>query len=174
MKKYLSLIKASMTEGMNIFKISTKKNTKFSKVMLPVILFFVIMGAMFSYSEAMIEQLIPVNMGVVVLTTFILVTSVLTLIEGVYKSGGLLFNCKDDNLLLSLPLRKSTVLFIRIFKFYIFELLYNSMFLIPAMVSYAIHLNPGVEFYWFIVIPNYSNNCIMCNWNFYYIYFFKI
>ena len=39
MKKYFSLIRAVMSEEMNLFKISTKKNNVFSKIGLPVFYF---------------------------------------------------------------------------------------------------------------------------------------
>ena len=147
MKKIFSLVKSSMTDGMNLFKISTKKKNTFTKIILPIILILSLMGAMFSYSEFIMEGLHGVNMEFVLLTLFVIFTSIMTLIEGIYKSGNLLFNCKDDNLLLSLPIRKSTVLFLRVFKFYTFELLYNSIFLLPAMILYAIYMNPGITFY---------------------------
>ena len=147
MKKYITLLKAVMTEGLNLFKISTKNKNTFTKIVLPIILSFVLMGVMYSYSEMIIKELQTVNMEFVLLTIFVIVTSVLTLVEGIYKSGNLLFNCKDDNLLLSLPIRKSTVLFIRVFKFYIFELLYNSLFLIPAIIVYAIYMKPSITYY---------------------------
>ena len=60
----------------------------------------------------------------------------MTFVEGVYKSGSLMFNCKDDDLLLSLPIKRRSILFVRIFKFYIFELLFNSLFLLPIMIAY--------------------------------------
>ena len=147
MKKYFSLLKACMSEGMNIFRISTKKKNKFTKVILPIILALVIIGVMYKYSEMIMEQLKSVNMEIVLLTLFILLTSILTIVEGIYKSGNLLFNCKDDNLLLSLPIRKSTVLFIRVFKFYLFELIYNSIFLLPAMAVYVRFVKPDIMFY---------------------------
>ena len=147
MKKYFSLIKASMSEDMNIFKVSTKNKNSFTKILLPIILTIIIMSAMYSYSELIITQLQPVNMEFVVLTLFVIATSLLTLIEGIYKSGNLLFNCKDDNLLLSLPIRKSTVLFIRVLKFYLFELAYNSLFLLPAIICYAKYINPNITYY---------------------------
>ena len=147
MKRFFSLIKASMTEGMNLFKISTKKNSKFTKIVLPVFLSLVLMGIMYSYADAMMEQLAPINMHFVVLTLFIILTSVMTVIEGIYKSGSLLFNCKDDNLLLSLPIKRSTVLFIRVFKFYVFELIYNSVFLLPSMIVYSVYVKPGITYY---------------------------
>ena len=94
-----------------------------------------------------IEQLIPVHMEVFLLTLFVVLFSILTIVEGIYKAGNLLFNCKDDNLLLSLPIKKSTVLFIRILKFYLFELLYNSLFILPAMVVYVQYVNVTWTFY---------------------------
>ena len=147
MKKLFSLIKASMTEGMNIFKISTKKKNTFTKIGLPILITIILMGAMGVYSNNLMEQLAPINMHFVVLTLFIVLTSIITLIEGIYKSGNLLFNCKDDNMLLSFPIKKSTVLFIRIFKFYIFELLYNSVFLLPSMIVYAVYVKPEAIYY---------------------------
>ena len=147
MKKIFSLVKASMSEGMNLFRISSKKKSTATKIILPIFITIALMGAMFGYSEMIMEQLIAFNMEFVLLTLFIMLTSILTIIEGIYKSGNLLFNCKDDNLLLSLPIRKSTVLFIRVFKFYVFELMYNSLFILPAMIVYARYTNPGITYY---------------------------
>ena len=147
MNKYISLIKATMSEGMNIFRVNTKKKNGISKMLLPIFLAFVLMGMMFFYSKEVFDVLEPVDLGYVVLTIFLILTAFLTLIEGIYKSGNLLFNCKDDNLLLSLPIKKGVVLFIRIFKFYVFELMYNSIFLLPSIVVYALNTNVSFTFY---------------------------
>ena len=147
MKKYISLIKACMSEGMNIFKVSTKNRKSSKRVIFPIILSLMLMGMVYSYSEGIILQLESVHMEFVLLTLFVIITSLLTLTEGVYKSGNLLFNCKDDNLLFSLPVKKSTVLFIRILKFYLFELAYNSLIIFPTMLVYAIHVHPSATYY---------------------------
>jgi ABC-2 type transport system permease protein len=88
------------------------------------------------YSNMLYEQLDEANVEFVGLLIFVFLTTILTIVEGIYKAPTLLFNCKDDNMMFSLPIKKRTVLFVRILKFYIFELLYNSMFLLPAMVAY--------------------------------------
>ena len=147
MRKYYSLIKACMTEDMNLFKISTKKKNTFTKIGVPILLSVLVMSVIFGYAGSMMELLEHISMESFLLIFFILVTSIMTLVEGIYKSSNLLFNCKDDNFLLSLPIKKSLVLFIRIFKFYIFELLYNSLFLIPAIIVYALHIHPGFTYY---------------------------
>ena len=147
MNRILSLIKATMTEDMNLFRISTKKKSFFNQIALPIIITLLIMGSIYYYSETFFVEFERVNMGYVLLSIFVMITSIITIIEGIYKSGNLLFNCKDDNLLFSFPIKKSTILFLRIFKFYMFELLYNSLFLVPAIVVYAIHIHPDVTYY---------------------------
>ncbi|MBP3255188.1 MAG: hypothetical protein J6M60_01675 [Clostridia bacterium] len=147
MKKLLSLIKACMTENMSIFKVKTKNQSETSKKILPIVLFGLVFFSMWSYANILMESLVELHVEYILLTLFVGVTSLLTLVEGIYKSGNLLFNCKDDDLLLSLPIKKSTVLFVRMFKFYVFELLYNSLFLVPAIVVYATKVSVGISFY---------------------------
>ena len=65
-----------------------------------------------------------------VLSLFVFITSIFVIGKGIYKKGSLLFNCKDDTLLLSLPIKRSTVLFVRIFQFYLFELAFKALFII--------------------------------------------
>lgn len=147
MKKIVSLIKACMTDNMNLFKIRSKNQSVASKKLLPIFVAVVLFFSIWTYAKMIIEQLIPVHMEVFLLTLFVVLFSILTIVEGIYKAGNLLFNCKDDNLLLSLPIKKSTVLFIRILKFYLFELLYNSLFILPAMVVYVQYVNVTWTFY---------------------------
>ena len=142
MKKLLSLIKACMTDNMNLFVIGKKKSKEDAKrarrgMMLPIVLFLIIFFYMWGYANMMMEPLQETHLEYTVLMLFVAFTTIMTLVEGIYKSSSLLFNCKDDDMLLSLPISRSTVLFIRVLKFYVFELMYNSMFLAPAMIAYV-------------------------------------
>lgn len=149
MGKLFSLLKASMTDGMQIFRISknSAKSKKSNQTGLLIAIATLIGFSVWAYADKLLDSLTDVGAGFVVLTLFVIITSVLTLVEGIYKSGDLLFNCRDDDLMLSLPIKKSTVLFIRVFKLYVFELLYNSLFLIPAMIAYAIRIDVSWTFY---------------------------
>ena len=146
MKQLISLIKACMTSDMSLFKINMKNKSKISKIMIIAFLCIAFMGMTASYASMMLEKLAPFNMQHITLSLFVFVVSIFTLIEGIYKSGSLLFNCKDDQLLFSLPIKKSTVLFIRIFKFYIFELLFNSLFILPLVGCYIAYTKVSVSF----------------------------
>ena len=125
MGKLFSLLKASMTDGMQIFRISknSAKGKKSNQTGLLIAIAALIGFSIWVYADKLLDSLTDVGAGFVVLTLFVIITSVLTLVEGIYKSGDLLFNCRDDDLMLSLPIKKSTVLFIRVFKLYVFELL---------------------------------------------------
>ena len=147
MKKIYSLIKACMTNDMNIFKIRAKNNNKKNKFILPLFISLCFMFAIWSNTNLLFEKLSPMHLQHIVLSMVVFLTAIMTIIEGIYKTGTLIFNCKDDQLLLSLPIKKSTVLFIRVFKFYVFELLYNSIFLLPAMIVYARYIKPDIMYY---------------------------
>ena len=147
MEKLISLIKTCMTDNMDLFKVKSKKQTRFSKIAIPVVLMAICFSSIGGYANMLITPLAKIHLEYVLLTLFALITSIMTFAEGIYKSSNLLFNCRDDNLLLSLPIKKSTVVFIRIFKFYVFEVLYNSLFFLPAMVIYAVYVKVSVTYY---------------------------
>ena len=149
MKKLFSLIKACLKDNMSLFKLKSKsKKDKY----IPIFLGMAIMGSFYANAYNLMEPLKEVHLEYAIVTLFVIGTTVLTFMEGIYKSNGILFNCKDDNLLLTLPIKKSTVFFIRIFKFYVFELIFNSLFLIPALACYAVNVNPSVGFYFISIL----------------------
>ena len=136
MKKIISLIRATMTSDMKLFKIKTKKNSRMSNILIPAFIALYLMFMLWGMANTMFEKLAPLQLQYILLSLAVFGISIMTIIEGVYKTSSLIFKCKDDQLLLSLPIKKRTVLFIRIFKFYVFELLFNSMFLLPIMIAY--------------------------------------
>ncbi|MBR3230691.1 hypothetical protein IKF73_01510 [Candidatus Saccharibacteria bacterium] len=144
MNKTLSLLRATLSEGMNIFVYRTRSDKK--RHFLPLILALVIFGTLFGSAYYLAADLREDGKQYIVLALFVLMTTVLTIMEGIYKSGSLLFNCRDNDLLLAMPIKKSTITFLRIFKFYVFELIYNSIFLGPAILAYALNADIGPSF----------------------------
>ena len=148
MKKIWSLLKACLTNDMELFVLNNKsKDGKKKSKALPIIIYCFLALCMFAYANMFMDNLKQTHLEYVTLSLFVFLSFILTIIEGIYKTGNLLFNCKDDDLLLSLPIKKSTVLFVRIFKFYLFELLFNSVIMIPAIAAYAVNCDVGASFY---------------------------
>lgn len=147
MKKLLSLLKATMSQDMSLFRIKARNESRARKIVLPIVLALVVMFSVGSYVAILAEELAPSHLTYIVLTIFIMVTSLLTIIEGVYKSQGILFEARDNELLFSLPITQSKIFFIRIFKLITFQFLYNSLFMLPAIIVYAIYEKTNVSFY---------------------------
>ena len=147
MKKLISLLKATMSQDMSLFKIKSKNESKFSKIILPIVLALIVMFSVGSYAAMLAEELVKYNLTYIILTIFIMLTSLLTIIEGVYKSQGILFEAKDNDLLFSMPISKSKIFFTRLFKLISFEFLYNSLFMFPAMLVYAMYEKTSISFY---------------------------
>ena len=168
--KIISLVKACMTDNMNIFKIKKRANNDSSNKAFLMFIIALFTYSIWSYATLIIEPLKETKSEYALLTFFGIITAILTLIEGIYKSSSLMFNCNDDDLLLSLPIKRSTVLFIRVFKFYVFEIMYNALFLIPALVVYILsNINTCT-----ISFTYNTYNCILHNWWNNISYFIKI
>lgn len=146
--KTLSLLKAVLTCDMNMFKYSAGKNaSKKKKILLPVFLFLVVGFSIGYYAYLLGEPLHKVGLTYVMLSLFIFVVSIITLIEGIYKSQGILFEAKDNDLLFSLPISRGKILFVRIFKLILFQYLYNLMFILPSFIVYIYFEHPNISFY---------------------------
>lgn len=148
MKKIISLIKATLTQDMNIFKYSANKNSKkITKILLPVILFTIVCVSIGSYAYMLAKPLHEINLTYIMLTMFLFVVTILTFIEGIYKSQGILFEAKDNDMLFSLPIKKENILFIRLFKLILFQYIFNLMFLLPSYIIYIYFEHPNINFY---------------------------
>ena len=146
--KTIAQLKAVLTEDMNLFKYTSGKNaSKINKAILPIVLFLIVMFSIGYYAYLIAEPLHQVNLTYIMLSMFIFIISIITLIEGIYKSQGILFDSKDNDLLFSLPISKKKILFVRIFKLMLFQYLYNLMFLLPAIGVYIYFEHPGINFY---------------------------
>ena len=137
MSKLSSLIRASMSEGMQMMPY--RFHGERAKRFLPFILAALVSLSVFGSAYVMMEDLRESGTVWTVLAVFVLATTVLTVMEGVYKTGDLLFRCHDNDMLLAMPIRRSTIVAMRILKFYLFEMLYCSIFLVPAIIAYALN-----------------------------------
>ena len=135
MKKTLSLLKAVLSQDMNMFKYGTKANSsKLKKIIFPVALFIIVCLSIGVYAYMIADELSKVHLTYIMLTMFIFIVSILAFMQGIYKSQGILFEARDNDLLFSLPISRSKILFVRIFKLLLFQYIYNLMFLLTAFV----------------------------------------
>ena len=146
MKQFFILLKASLTEGMDIFKVKKKNDGKSSGAGLTFALMALMFFVMLVYADSWLDGLSQIGKESVLLPFIVVITTILTLIEGIYKSSSLLYNSKDDDLLLTLPISRGKIVALKLTKFYLFELMFNSMFLLPAMMVYYVRTTASLSF----------------------------
>lgn len=156
MKQLISLLKSIMSQDMNLFRYKAKSNaSKTKKQIFPVILALIFMYVIGTYLYIFADELAKLNLTYIMLTIAMIVPTIFTLIEGIYKSQGILFETKDNDLLFSLPIKKSKIILARLIKLYIFQYLYNLLFIIPAYAIYIYYENPGINFYLISIIMTF-------------------
>ena len=145
--KWYSLLKAILTQDMNIFRYRTKSNSKLSKISVPFLMFFIVSFCIGIYAYNLAKILAPHNLTYITLTIFLGATTILTYMEGIYKSMTIVFDSKDNDLLLSLPIKNTTILFVRIFKLVLYQYIFNLMYILPAYIVYCFIEKPSISFY---------------------------
>lgn len=145
MSKLFSLLRATMSEGLQLF--SYRGKTERSRRVMPLVLAVMVGILMFFGASALATELKEGGTESAILSLYTLVTVVVIVTEGVYKSGDLLFRPRDNDMLLAMPIEKSTIVFARIIKFYVFEMLYCLIFLLPAIIAYAMSTEVEISYY---------------------------
>ena len=77
----------------------------------------------------------------------LVIPTIFVFIQGIYKSQNILFEAKDNDLLMSLPISKGTLIFIRFLKMYLYELMYGLLFTLPAILVYVYFIKVNYLFY---------------------------
>lgn len=145
MGKLVSLLKATMSEGMQLF--NYRSNRERSGRAVPFLLATLVGVGMLFSATVLTAALKEDGEEAAVLSMYTLVTVIVILMEGIYKSSDLLFNPRDNDTLLAMPIKKSTIVLARMLKFYTFELLYCFIFLLPAMIAYVINVEVSASFF---------------------------
>ncbi|MGN1410867.1 MAG: hypothetical protein ACI4XJ_11925 [Eubacteriales bacterium] len=70
---------------------------------------------------------------------------IFTLIVGIFSTQAQLYEAKDNELLLSLPIPPKYILFCRMLPLYLQSLLFSALILIPSYIAYAVNIGAGVS-----------------------------
>ncbi len=148
MKKFFSLLKAMMSQDMNVFRYKNySSNSNIRKMLIPIVLSVLVMFSIGSLYFGAAIELNKIDMMPLILSLALAFPSILAVTEGIYKAPGILFEAKDSDMLFALPISKKHILMARLIKLYIFQLLYSMLFVLPGMAVYVFFENPGIDFY---------------------------
>ena len=149
MSKLGSLLKATMSGGLQLFNYQAKSAS--AKRVMPLFLGVLIGLSMLLGASTMTTELARDGAQSVVLSLYTIVTTLVIVMEGSYKAGDLLFKPRDNDMLMAMPIKRSTIILARMIKFYVFEMIYCLVFLLPAIIAYAMNAGVGASF-WLVAI----------------------
>ncbi len=141
--------------GLNKFLHTNDKKEKSKMIGFFALMVFagiILLGTSFMYNFAMASQFEQINGVSIVLAVMLMNIGLITLFTTIYKANAVLFYSKDIDILMSLPIKTSTIVISRLATLYIANLFFSAFVMLPAGVAYAIKVNPSFEYYIIFII----------------------
>lgn len=158
-----NLIKINLLLFFDIHKLfNAKTKEDFIKNLLKMMSFllcFVVLGvSIYYYFDFVFEAYLALKIPHTILAQSFAIVSSMLLITNIYKINGLLFNNKDYNLVLSLPVKRITYIISKLISLYLSNIIYSLLIMIPVLILYIKSVSVNTLFYLmyfvtFLVIP---------------------
>lgn len=157
MNKLFTLIKYSLFNSLSLNKFIKKKKGKGALILLillALVVFVVFFGYMMLYGKMFYDGGVPGG----ILLLAISLGSFLTAITSITNTNSYLFNPKDFDMLMSMPIKTKTIFLSKAFDLLILNYISLAYFYLPAMIVYGI-FNETNFFFWilgilvFFIIP---------------------
>ena len=132
--------------GINEFRYTKDRSKKKMYLALAVVWILVIF-MVGGYAGGMSYALVKTGMGNIIPMYVYTVVSLLILLFTFFKAGSIIFSMKGYELLISLPVSKSSILISRFLSMYVTNLLMAILVMIPAVAVYGVLEKPGISFY---------------------------
>ena len=146
--KLFSLIKINI---INSFKLNNLKNKTISKKILITLgiiyLFGVVLFTFGFYSYSLFDTLNKANLSSLYIPIIFILGILIAFIMLIHNAKAILFENKDNDLLLSLPIKKQTVLFARFLSVMLYSFVIIFFITLPGIAIYISYINPGIIFY---------------------------
>jgi ABC-2 type transport system permease protein len=159
MKNIINLIKINLLTFFDFYKIKNAKNFKEARKSLIIIILMVIayiyLGFyVYFFASEFMEGYQLLNISYLLPTQFMVITSTFILFSTIYKVKGILFEFKDYDLLMSLPIDKKIIVISKLITLYVYNLIFTLLIMVPAFIAYIkfIPLNFPFVIYFFITL----------------------
>lgn len=146
-----TLFRKQMLELNRGFFYDSKKGKSKSKsaaavsILVFAILMIAVIGGIFVYMADMLSPLIEVGMGWMYFLIMGAVAVMLGMFGSVFNTYASLYQAKDNDLILSLPVPVRMILAVRLSGVYLMGAMYSLIVFVPAMIIYYINASVGVS-----------------------------
>lgn len=153
MRNLYILLKNNIITTLGINKIlKGKKSMLIVSIVFILYIIFSLLLTSGSYAYVIANALEKYNLITFMITIFFFIASFTTFTFTIYSSKSGLFNSNDNDLLLSLPIKSSTVLASRLIMIMLWNLITAAFVILPAFVVYAMKVDVPVQYYFFVSV----------------------
>ena len=157
MKILIKLIKINLLTFFDINKLINAKDKKEFKKIVPMVLLYLYAFGFLSYyiyygASFTLKGLKLLGIEHLLLVAIMALSGIYLLFATVLKVNKTLFNAKDYSMLLSLPIKKSTIITSKLFILYFTNLIFLIFFMLPTYIAYIIGTSPTISFHFMFLI----------------------
>lgn len=151
------LLKVQLLNLFGINKVIHSKDKKEKDKLILMVIAGIIGIATFSIYSIVFSLMLSqgfklLNIMDLLLAIMMITSSVIILITTIIKSNGLLFSTKDYDMIISLPVKTSSIIASKVLTMYIINFFIVSLCMIPAGIIYAIIEAPSLYYYFVFII----------------------
>ncbi|HOZ53804.1 MAG TPA: ABC transporter permease [Bacilli bacterium] len=153
MKQLFELLKINFINDLGINKI--RKYKLFKKLAIILLVVYILASLTTSicvYTALIMDNLAKYNMTIFMIPMIFLLIYFVSFMFTIYNAKASLFESKDNNLLLSMPIKKITILSSKIIKLLGINLLLSLFILIPSSIIYISRVHVDTTFYLYTIL----------------------
>lgn len=140
MSKLFNLVKVNLPDYLGLFEIAKKKglNNKlavFTKTLLLCLLYLLIGYFIYKLASNVVGGFKAMNLTYLVIGEFFSIGSLFIFFFNIYKSD--IYNVSEYEMLISMPIKKGTIILSKVIIIYINSLMLSCLFMIPTLITYS-------------------------------------
>ncbi len=144
--KLLTALELSNLYGMNVFRHTKDKRAKKKSILMMGIVGLVLL-VLVGYVCGLCYGMVMLDATDIIPTYLIAISSIITLMLSVFKTGSIIFRRQGYEIISALPVSKWAIVSSRFIRLYAENLTITALIMVPGMIMYGIYVLPRVEFY---------------------------
>lgn len=130
----------------------TKDSKKRQRFCLTALAWFLLIAVLVFYVTMLSIGLCILGLPEIILTYLYMITSIIILFFSFFKAGSTIFQMKNFDMMVSLPISQTSLVVSRFLSMYITDLLLSFLVMIPGTVIYSMHNVTTLSFYLMVFI----------------------
>ena len=157
MSKFLLITKINILQTFNLTKnndskYKSERRKKTLKLLGVIAIVGYIMWNVYFFTKSLLPAFIVINNPLYMIAFLFVICSCYIFFFNIFRIKGFLFDFKDYDLLMSLPIKRSSVIASKIVALYVINLIYTSIVMIPGYIAYISVLNMPNDFVFFLLV----------------------